>query len=127
MADAKMVGDDCSTCGMGYDECTKRILEQRRPACCGKCGRTDTHNERAVVPFSSADEGKSFPDRAKELVSSVTHGTVYVVWFAYVLGAWKALCSTDLPDGRYYEVTSKADGTVFLDTYEKISNTEMKP
>jgi hypothetical protein len=30
---------------------------------------------------------------------------VYVVSFNFVLGNWKALISTTLPDGMYYEVT----------------------
>lgn len=78
------------------------------------------------IPFSVDDEGKSFPDIAKDIVQMNTTGTVYVVWFAYVLGGWKALCSTDLPDGRYYEVTySKDKGVAFLDTYLKISNQEV--
>lgn len=55
---------------------------------------------------------------------------VYVVWFAFTLGSWKALISTSLPDGRYYEVTCKNVGgsdnanPVFIDTYVKIDNTE---
>lgn len=48
---------------------------------------------------------------------------VYVVWFAFTLGNWKALCSTTLPDGRYYEVTySKEKNQVFIDTYLKVDN-----
>lgn len=30
---------------------------------------------------------------------------VYVVWFSKTLGNWKALVSTTLPDGMYYEIT----------------------
>jgi hypothetical protein len=78
------------------------------------------------IPFSSDDEGKSFPEVAKDIVRTVTEGEVYVVWFAYVLGAWKAVCSTDLPDGRYYEVTYHAQRRVaFLDTYVKVDNVEV--
>lgn len=79
------------------------------------------------IPFSSDDEGKSFPEVAKEIVRTVTEGEVYVVWFAYVLGAWKAVCSTDQPDGRYYEVTYHAQRKVaFLDTYLKVDNREVE-
>lgn len=78
------------------------------------------------IPFSSDDEGKSFPEVAKDIVRTVTEGEVYVVWFAYVLGAWKAVCSTDLPDGRYYEVTYHAQRQIaFLDTYVKVDNVEV--
>lgn len=78
------------------------------------------------IPFSSDDEGRSFPDVAKDIVRTATDGTVYVVWFAYVLGGWKAVCSTDLPDGRYYEVTYNAAKEVaYLDTYVKVDNREV--
>ena len=91
------------------------------------------------IPFSNDDEGMSFPEVAKSLVFSQAcslgvreeHTTfsrdeVYVVWFAYVLGGWKALCSTSLPDGRYYEVTYHAQRKVaFVDTYVKTHNVEV--
>lgn len=48
---------------------------------------------------------------------------VYVVWFAFILGGWKALCSTTLPDGRYYEATFNKDKQqVYIDTYLKVAN-----
>lgn len=91
------------------------------------------------IPFSSDDEGKTFPEVARDLVfeQALTLGVrkdhptfsrdeVYVVWFAYVLGYWKALCSTSLPDGRYYEVTFHKERQVaFVDTYVKTHNVEV--
>jgi hypothetical protein len=91
------------------------------------------------IPFSSDDEGKALPEVAKDLVydQAVSLGVldedphfsindVYVVWFAYVLGGWKAVCSTSLPDGRYYEVTfSKERNVAFVDTYVKTHNVEV--
>ena len=48
---------------------------------------------------------------------------VYVVWFCYILGGWKALVSTTLPDGRYYEVTyDKEQCRTYLDNYVKVDN-----
>lgn len=48
---------------------------------------------------------------------------VYVVWFCFILGGWKALVSTTIADGRYYEVTfDKNKNQIYLDTYEKIRN-----
>lgn len=48
---------------------------------------------------------------------------VYVVWFAFVLGNWKALLSTSLPDGKYYEVTHNgAKQETYLDCYVKLDN-----
>lgn len=91
------------------------------------------------IPFSSDDEGKTFPEVAKDLVyeqlvswdvqdehPTFSRDEIYVVWFAYVLGYWKALCSTSLPDGRYYEVTFHKERQVaFIDTYVKTSNIEV--
>lgn len=90
------------------------------------------------IPFSSDDEGIDFPSFAKKIVHDqattlVTENDfpnfsvndVYVVWFAYTLGNWKALCSTAVPDGRYYEVTySKERKVGFVDTYLKTHNVE---
>lgn len=48
---------------------------------------------------------------------------VYVVWFTYILGSWKALVSTTLPDGMYYEVTyNNEDHETYLDAYKKFDN-----
>lgn len=91
----------------------------------------------AGIPFSTLDEGIDYPYMAKELAYlngakplDVTNykedfsiNDVYIVWFAYVLGGWKALCSTSIPDGRYYEVTYNATkGEAYVDTYKKTHN-----
>lgn len=48
---------------------------------------------------------------------------VYIVWFSKTLKNWKALLSTTLPDGRYYEVTHNGEtGDTYLDTYVKVDN-----
>lgn len=92
------------------------------------------------IPFSSSDEGIDYPTQARKMVYDrikyelqflERHGTfgfdeVYIVWFAYVLGGWKALISTSLPDGRYYEVThSKDRATTYIDVYVKIKQHEV--
>lgn len=98
------------------------------------------------IPFSSDDEGIDFPTRAKRLVQHCYNvngiGTprhdeivpidiseIYVVWFAYTLGNWKAILSTSRPDGRIWEVTHKkendgSDGpaVTFVDSYIKTHN-----
>lgn len=90
------------------------------------------------IPFSSENEGLDIPGTAKYIVFDQAcklgvqkeHPTfsvneVYVVWFSFTLGSWKALCSTSLPDGRYYEVTYSAQRKVgFVDTYIKTHNIE---
>lgn len=85
------------------------------------------------IPFSSDDEGLDLPtmakrvvlDQARKLGVELSYNDVYVVWFAYTLGNWKALCSTTEPDGRYYEVTYSGEKKLgFVDTYRKTHNNE---
>lgn len=46
---------------------------------------------------------------------------VYVTWFGFILGNMKALVSTSLPDGKYYEVTyNKEKKEIYIDCYVKI-------
>lgn len=86
------------------------------------------------VPFSSPDEdhGSEFINKAIRLVKremdipeDIMGGVVvYVVWFVKVLQNWKALVSTNLPDGKYYEVTYNGDeAEAYVDTYVKERNT----
>lgn len=52
-----------------------------------------------------------------------TRGDVYVVWFSKTLRNWKALVSTTLPDGMYYEVTYNGNRyETYLDAYKKFDN-----
>ena len=53
----------------------------------------------------------------------ITLDDVYIVWFCKVLQNWKALLSTTLPDGMYYEVTYNGEKKeVYLDAYKKFEN-----
>lgn len=55
--------------------------------------------------------------------AQITLDDVYVVWFCKTLQNWKALASTTLPDGMYYEVTYNGDKKeVYLDAYKKFEN-----
>ncbi len=48
---------------------------------------------------------------------------VYVVWFTSVLRNWKAMVSTQLADGMYYEVTHSGEkGETYIDAYKKWDN-----
>jgi len=48
---------------------------------------------------------------------------VYVVWFAKTLQHAKALLSTPLPDGMYYEITYNGTKNEFyFDAYKKFEN-----
>lgn len=48
---------------------------------------------------------------------------VFVVWYAYELGHSKALLSTTLLDGMYYEVTYNSNkNEIYFDAYKKFEN-----
>lgn len=79
----------------------------------------------------------SFPDMARfhvmmyvkhVLEKTDTHvrfkeSDVYVVWFSKTLQNWKALVSTTLSDGMYYEVTYNGDKReTYIDAYKKWDN-----
>lgn len=52
-----------------------------------------------------------------------TEDDVYVTWFSKTLKNWKAMVSTTLPDGRYYELTHNGHaGETYIDCYVKIDN-----
>jgi hypothetical protein len=54
---------------------------------------------------------------------NITTEEVYVVWFAKTLQNAKALLSTTLPDGMYYEVTFNGDkNEIYFDAYKKFKN-----
>lgn len=49
---------------------------------------------------------------------------VYVTWFSKTLKNWKAMLSTTVDDGRYYEATFNGDKhELYLDVYRKEDNT----
>ena len=48
---------------------------------------------------------------------------VFVVWFCKTLQNWKALLSTTVPDGVYYEITHNGDrDETYVDVYKKWEN-----
>ena len=57
----------------------------------------------------------------------ITKDDVYIVWFSKTLQNWKALVSTTISDGMYYEVTYNGDkGETYLDVYKKWENVVIK-
>ena len=53
----------------------------------------------------------------------LTEDDVFVVWFCKTLQNWKALVSTTVSDGMYYEVTYNGDKhETYLDAYKKWEN-----
>lgn len=52
---------------------------------------------------------------------------VFIVWFSKTLQNWKALISTTISDGMYYEVTYNGDKKeTYLDAYIKWENVCVK-
>lgn len=54
-------------------------------------------------------------------------GDVFVVWFCKTLQNWKALVSTNVRDGVYYEITHNGDtDETYIDVYKKWDNVIVK-
>jgi hypothetical protein len=83
-------------------------------------------------------EANEFIPKCKQLVANYVNGhatdfreikpeEVYVVWKCKVLQNAKALLSTDLPDGMYYEVTLNGDkDEIYFDAYKKFQNIKVE-
>ena len=53
----------------------------------------------------------------------ITEENVFIVWFCKTLQNWKALVSTTVSDGMYYEITHNGDKhETYLDAYKKWEN-----
>jgi len=69
------------------------------------------------------DYVKNHLDKTDDKYATFSEDEVYAVWYCYILGGWKALVSTTLPDGMYYEVTyNSKKREVYLDAYKKFEN-----
>lgn len=82
----------------------------------------------------------NFIPKAKELVADYTNRhldstddfifnkeDVYVVWYSKTLQNAKALLSTPLPDGMYYEVTYNGNkDEIYFDAYKKFENIKIE-
>ena len=57
----------------------------------------------------------------------ITEENVFIVWFCKTLQNWKALVSTTVSDGMYYEVTYNGDKQeTYLDAYKKWENVKIE-
>lgn len=58
---------------------------------------------------------------------AITNDDVYIVWACKTLQNHKALVSTTLPDGMYYEITYNGDkNEIYFDAYKKFENKLIK-
>lgn len=58
-----------------------------------------------------------------DLTENITEDDVYVVWCCKTLQNNKALLSTTLSDGMYYEITHNGDkNQMYIDAYKKCDN-----
>lgn len=124
-------------------------MQPRRVECGGINVCPQCSAEASPLRSRTADSVKS-PDNPLDVVSPVTkarmlvfgyvkaqlektdthvtfeEGEVYVVWFCKTLQNWKALVSTTLPDGMYYEVTYNGDKReTYIDSYKKFHNVKI--
>lgn len=68
-----------------------------------------------------------YTDEHLDKTNNQTDYTVFVVWYCKTLQNFKALLSTTLPDGMYYEVTYNGDSDeIYLDAYKKFENRAIK-
>ena len=75
--------------------------------------------KQAVLDYAYAHLDKSDPQP--------TLINVYIVWMCKTLQNNKALLSTDMYDGMYYEVTYNGDKhELYLDAYKKFENKKIE-
>ena len=85
-------------------------------------------NKVEFIPLAKQtvlDNVQAYLDVTDDVKASIDD--IYVVWFCKTLQNWKALISTTLPDGMYYEVTYNGDKKeIYLDAYKKFENKHIK-
>lgn len=60
--------------------------------------------------------------------AEISTDDVFIVWQVKALQNWKALTSTTLFDGMYYEITYNGDkGEAYIDCYKKWENFVITP
>ena len=92
--------------------------------------------ETSAAAFKKTDDNKKFIEKCKNLVvgyfnekvektdnKKITVDDVYLVWVCKTLQNNKALLSTNVSDGMYYEITFNGDKNEFyFDAYKKWEN-----
>ena len=71
---------------------------------------------------------KRFYELQEGLDLGLNNGDIYIVWEAKVLQNNKAMLSTTVEDGRYFEVTYNGEkDEMYVDAYKKELNEALKP
>lgn len=79
--------------------------------------------ENAVFLNKAVDLVDNYTKEHLDKSEPVPEYTVFVVWCCKTLQNFKALLSTTLSDGMYYEVTYNGDREeIYLDAYKKFEN-----
>ena len=95
---------------------------------------------KSYIKFTAFGAGSVLQEKAKQIVvdyfnshvektdhKQITLDDVYVVWFCKTLQNWKALVSTMVSDGMYYEITHNGDtNETYVDAYKKWENFTIK-
>lgn len=69
------------------------------------------------------DEVRNYVDAHLDKSDERPNYGVYIVWQCKALQNWKALASTTLYDGMYYELTFNGNtNELYLDAYKKFEN-----
>lgn len=70
--------------------------------------------KRVVIDYFNVEKTDDF---------KISEENVFIVWFCKTLQNWKAMVSTTVSDGMYYEVTYNGDKQeLYLDAYKKWEN-----
>lgn len=71
------------------------------------------------------DQVKTYYNHTKETI--ITNEDIFVVWSCKTLQNNKALLSTNISDGMYYEVTYNGDKQeLYFDAYKKVLNVKVE-
>jgi hypothetical protein len=84
----------------------------------------DLNPDRFLIHAKQFVVGANAVETAETGEEELTVEQLYIVWFAKVLGNWKALISTTVPgDGLYFEVTHSGEkNETYVDIYRKSAN-----
>lgn len=70
---------------------------------------------------------REYVDEHLDKSDEIPYYEVYIVWYCKTLQNWKALASTTLNDGMYYELTLNGNKReIYLDAYKKWENKVIK-